>query len=49
MIEKLSGRNKIIWLTVSNKVNEIIDLLNSIEEEEIRKKEEQKKRGIKNE
>ena len=27
-IEKLQGRYKIVWLSVANKVNEIIDFLN---------------------
>lgn len=41
MITKLVGREKVVWLSVANKVNEIIDMLNSIEEEENKKNEEQ--------
>jgi len=30
MINKLIGRDKVVWLTVANKVNEIIDELENI-------------------
>lgn len=33
MIDKLSGRDRIIWLQVSNKINEVIETLNRLEEE----------------
>jgi len=33
VIEKLIGREKVVWTTVSNKVNEIIDFLNTVEEQ----------------
>lgn len=43
MIDKLVGREKVVWTTVSSKVNEIIDYLNRLEKEA---EEEQKKDGI---
>lgn len=41
MIEKLIGREKIQWITVANKVNEIIDYLNSLEQQEETEEEKQ--------
>ncbi len=37
MIVKLEGREKIQWITVADKVNEIIDLLNFMEAEKERR------------
>lgn len=34
MIEKLVGKEKVVWTTVSAKVNEIIDFLNELEKNE---------------
>lgn len=38
MIEKLTGREKVVWNAVANKVNEIIDLLNANEQKEVEEK-----------
>lgn len=32
MIEKLNGRDKVVWLTVANKVNELIDEIEKIKQ-----------------
>ena len=42
-IKKLEGREKIQWVVVANKINEIIDYLNKLEER--LEKEENEKTG----
>lgn len=42
MIKELVGREKIVWKTVADKVNEIIRLLNQAEEEELKEEQERK-------
>jgi len=32
ILEKLQGRQKVVWLEVSNKVNELIDILYEFDE-----------------
>jgi len=36
MITKLQGREKVVWNKVADKVNEIIDYLNMLEEQAIK-------------